>query len=497
VKRPRRNHTAACMVRDAPFLIRIHTHAMLLGVFVCTFVAVAYAAEDPSSTVSNVIAIEVGLVRVTTTRPGTDQTWAIPSRPAKDNNSCEVILGAAAVAAAPGAGWLAIPVIKELCSDPGSAPSAHSATDPNIYVRLSSDRMSFRSYTVAKTRSHSFKFRTVIPVAGIPRAGLVVEVVNDDRSGNEESKETIGHIRISPKRLIDAAENGIPIEERDGGIEKIEIIVTPVDAKPRVKSQTVDVLKGLALLEDFPVSAGEVVEVQSHGAYYAAGRAEPVTATGYMGRGATYPDAPFATAPLGSGMLRVGKRGLMKGYVVAPCANFISPYEALLAVGINNGLPGAARGDLKFDVTVRPATVAEWQNGSAAPCTPATEAKNTTPAASSTAMADKVGSQLTSLGDKLAQAIIGRLHPTGVEATLKSVEMRSTPAATFALITSDWHGGFVGNAYTTTVRWEFNSERHIGTFLVRDTAEITTSTAGQNALDIFFSSKLYPVLVKH
>jgi hypothetical protein len=186
----------------------------------------------------------------------------------------------------------------------------------------------------------------------------------------------------------------------------------------------------------------------------------------------------------------------MKGYVVAPCANFISPYDAQLAVGINNGLPGAARGDLKFDVTVRPATVAEWQRVLAATFAPTTETENTAPAASSRAMAEKVGWQLTSLGDTLAQAIIGRLHPTGVEATLNSVEMRSTPAATVALITSDWRGGFFGTPYTTTMRGEFNSERHIGAFLVRDTADITASTAGQEALDIFFSSKLYPMLVK-
>ena len=156
-----------------------------------------------------------------------------------------------------------------------------------------------------------------------------------------------------------------------------------------------------------------------------------------------------------------------------------------MAVGINNGHPEAARGDLKFDVTARPATVAEWQNGSAATCTPATETKNTTLAASSTAMVEKIGSQLESLGDKLAEAIIKKLHPTGVKATLKSVEMHSTPAATFALITSDWRGGILGNPYTTTVRWEFNSERHIGAFLARDTAEVRSSTAEERSRRLF------------
>lgn len=485
---PRILHRIGPMVPIVASLFCDRNRAVVLGIFIA-FSASADAAEEPSS---NVIAIEVGLVRVTPTRPRTNLTWAIPGRPAKDN-SCALIAGAGA--AATGAGLLATPaIVKFLCSDPGSAPNAHSDTDPNIYIRLSSDRMSFRSYTVAKTRSHSFKFRTVIPVAGIPKAGLVIEVVNDDNSGNEESQETIGHIRISAKKLLGAAENGMPIEEADNGIEKIEIIVTPVDTKSRVKSQTVDVLKGIATLEDFPVSAGEVIEVQAHGAYYMVDRA--VTAMGYPGKGTAYPDAPFATAPIGSGMLRVGKHGLMKGYVVAPCANVISPYDALLLVGINNGHPEAARGDLIFDVTVRPATVAEWQSGSATTCVPVMEAQSRTPAAGSAAMVEKVGSQLESLGDKLAEAIIKKLHPTGVKAILKGVEMQSTPAAMVALITSDWHGGILGTPYTTTVRWEFNSERHIGAFPTHDTADIISSTAAKKALDIFFSSELYPALMK-
>jgi len=287
----------------------------------------------------------------------------------------------------------------------------------------------------------------------------------------------------------------LPFEETDGGIEKIEIMVTSVDIAPRVRSQTVNVQKGLALLENFSISAGEVVEVQSYGAYYVADRSAPVTATGYMGKGLAYPDAPFATAPLGSGMLRIGKGGLMKGYVVAPCANALSPYEGFLAVGINNGVPATARGDLNFDISVRPATAQEWQSGEVAPCL-VRERSDSAATTNDSAMARMVGARLNSFGNKLAEAIIKQLHPTGVKATLRSVEMHLTPAAMVAFITSEWHGGLTGNPYTTTVRWEFSTERHIGTFLAKDSAEIQSSPAAKNALDALFKSQIFPVVVK-
>ena len=67
-------HRPRHMVPNAPSLICARNRAMLLGVFVA-LTASAKAPEEPSS---NVIAIEVGLVRITPTRPGTNQTWAIP-----------------------------------------------------------------------------------------------------------------------------------------------------------------------------------------------------------------------------------------------------------------------------------------------------------------------------------------------------------------------------------------------------------------------------------
>lgn len=437
---------------------------------VLTVLATAAFAGGPP----DLIAIEVDLVRVTPTRPGTNQPWALPGRPAQDN-SCALFSTAvtAAGVASGGVGLLAGPAVKSLfCSDPGAAGQAHSVTDPNIYVRLSSGRMAFRSYTVAKTRSHSFKFRVLVPVAAIPRAGLVLDVVDDDGSGDGESQETIGHVRLSADKLIEAAKSEAPIELKDGGIEKLELIASVVEPNPRTKSQTLNVQKGLAALDNFSVSAGEVVEIQARGAYRVSGRsdADLVTAKGFPGAGVTYPDEPFKNGPLGAGLVRIGQRGVMKGYLVTPCASFISPFEGQIAVGINNGHPETARGDLQFDVRVRPASESEWKAGAADACVPAAEVSSNAPSGDTAVLANKAATRLKAFGDKFAVDIIKRLHPTGGNATLGNVEVKPSAAGVVALITTEWRGGLLGTAYTSTIRWEFSPARHVGSFLVSDTA---------------------------
>src|SRR5207245_579520 len=126
-----------------------------------------------------------------------------------------------------------------------------------------------------------------------------------------------------------------------------EVIVSPVDGKQRTKAQAFDVGQGLvAVGDDFEVSAGEIVELQAHGAYRLDKHSGVITPAGYVGDAATnYPDEPFRSGPSGAALVRVGGRRLLKGFLVTPCASFISPYEAKRAVGVNNRRIEKVRGD--------------------------------------------------------------------------------------------------------------------------------------------------------
>lgn len=336
--------------------------------------------------------------------------------------------------------------------------------------------------------------RLVVPAAAIPKAGLVLDVVDDDGRDEEESKEIIGTVRLSADKLLAAAKSGEPLTEHDSGAETIEVLVSSVEPKTRTKSTTLNVHDGLvAVGDDFEVAAGEVVEIQAHGAYELAPRTEPVTAAGFQGGGSTYADEPFKSGPSGAALVRIGKRRLMKGFLVTPCATFISPYEAKLAVGVNNARVEAARGDMMFDATIRPATEAEWKAGAAHACKPAAESTASNDLAP---RANIAADRLRQMGDQLAAAVLGRLHSTGKRPALKTVDARAGPTGVVVSIATDWRGGVLGSPYITVVRWEFNERRHISTVVPQDNAAIRISPDALKALNSYLETQLYPLVMK-
>jgi hypothetical protein len=436
--------------------------------------AAIMTAGDAAAAGPQVLALQIDLVRIKPLRPGTDKTWVIPAEKRKkdDGGMCNLLaLGTAAT----GVGVVASGAVKTMCSEaasePGAPAQARMETAPDIYLRLTGGREVLRSYTVAKTLSNTFKWRAVVPVAAVPKTGLVLEVVSDDGGEDEESKEVIGQTRLSSDTLLDAAKNGTLITVADGGVEKLELTVEMADATPRKKTQPLDVHQGMAVLEKFGVAAGEVVEVQALGEYRVAGRGEPVPPAGGMGAATrTFQDGVFKSGSPGAALVRVGKRRLVAGALVTPCAALLSPYEGAVFIGINNQDPSSARGDLEFDVTVRTPTEAEWRTGTATECKPA-QAKDDT--AELTAFAAKAIDRLKGNAG-IAAAILKYTHPTGGKPTLRSIESApGTKTSARAMITVDWKGGILGGAHATTIGWEFNSHRHIAASLVRDDANVS------------------------
>jgi hypothetical protein len=443
---------------------------------------------------SELLSIEVALVRISATRPGTAQNWVIPGKPAS-NSSCALL--ANGLGAATGVGLLAGPQMASIfCQPPAKASSARVETDPNIYIRIKSDKLLFKSYTVEKTRSQSFDFKMIFPSQGIPKTGLVLEVINDDGSGDEKSQEVIGQFRFQSAELIKAADSGNPITKSDGGVEKIEIIVRPEEKSEIRRATGVDVQKGLVSFDDLPVFAGQVVEVSSGGFYRAEGAEKPIGPAGYSGKGLQYPDEPFKSGPLGGALVRIGGKRLLKGYLVNPCVSFISPFQGTLAVGINNAKPGTARGDLKFNVRVREANEDEWKKGEATKCGATSVASEDSNKPDFSTLASKVQTLLKGNAGVLAKNILSILHPTGVNPNLKSYDVNTTEVGVEATITTTWNGGILGDPYQTTIRWELNNERQIGVQIMADTAKIKVSEKAKNKLNEYFLSTIEPMVRK-
>jgi hypothetical protein len=273
-------------------------------------------------------------------------------------------------------------------------------------------------------------------------------------------------------------------------------MVSPAEPTSRSKTQALDVSQGLAAVgDDFEVFAGEVVEVQARGAYRMARHPGPITPEGYAGDlGSNYPDEPFKSGAAGAALVRIGGRRLLKGFLVAPCTTFFAPFAGKLAVGVNDRRLEKVRGDMTFDINVRPATEAEWKTGAAERCSAKDRPQETV--ADLAPRANVTAARLRQMGDRLAAAILSKLHPTGKAPVLKGVEARATPTGVAVLIATEWHGGIMGTAYTTLVRWEFNERRHIGAGLSKDTAAISASHDAIEGLNKFFESQLYPAVMK-
>ncbi len=455
--------------------------------FCSLLTSLVLAAASPQ-----VISLEVGLVRIAPHRPGTDRTWVIPAEKRKQGGGgCTAI---AAVTASTGVGALGAGMLKTLC-DSASAPVEHAQTrmdtSPDIYVRLTSGNVRFRSYTVPKTLSNTFRWHAIVPVDAIPKTGLVLEVLNDDGGPDEEGREVIGQTRLATDRLLAAAEAGTLITVADGGVEKLELVVEAASASPRRMTQTLDVRKGIIAVDKLLVAAGEVVEVQARGEYRVAGRAEPVTAAGGAAAASrTFQDGPFKEAAPGAAMVRFGGRGLAAGALVVPCAAFLSPYEGVLFAGINNQDPSKAQGDLEFDVTVRPATDAEWHTGTVTHCE--VEAARGDNSGLLPVFAMKAVERLKANAG-LAADILKNTHPTGRGASLRSIDVdRSSKASARVFVTVDWKGGVLGGAHATRVAWEFNAHRHIAATLAADSANVRVSLEYLKKLDAYFRDEVFP-----
>jgi|GEM_PF-1818808 len=454
---------------------------LLLGVLLA-------AAGDAAP---EVLSLQVETVRITPQRPGGNKDWVIPAEKKKSDNGGMCNLVAMGTAASE-VGLMFSGAVKSLCTEataePGAAAQARLETSPDLYIRLTGGgKQTLRSYTVARTLSNNFKWRSVIPVAAIPARGLLLEVVSDDGS---EDGEVIGQSRLPPEKLLEAAKSGALITMVDAGVEKLELVVEAADTTVRKKSQTFDVHSGSQVLEKFTVAAGEVVEVQARGEYKVSGRAEAVSVSGAVGAAArTFQDGPFKTGRPGAALVRVGKRRLITGALVTPCTSLVTPYEGVVFVGINNQDPNAVLGDLTFDVTVRPPTAAEWSSGNAADCKPAEVNDDSAELA---VFAAKAITKLKA-NPSLATLIRKYTHPTGDKEVIRLIEQApgSTKTSAKALITVVWKGGLLGGLHATVVGWEFNASRHIKAQVLMDDANVGISADNKKKLDAVFRDEVF------
>jgi hypothetical protein len=458
-------------------------------------------AEGETAT-PKAIVLEVGLVRVSPHRPGTDKPWDEPVEQ-KKTDPCDLF-------GFPGMGKALSTACDLLESGSGPSSLKHDPSDPDLFIRImAGPGVTYRSYTVANTVSHTFHFKTLVPVDAIPNAGLELSVQDDDSTGDDDTQENIGTLRLTKKALLDAlsSDGMLRLDDKEGGLEKIEVLVSPWDEAPQTATQLVDVSKHAATVDGFEALAGEVLELRASGPYTVAGQRTDGTGLPF-GSPLKFnlKGAPFERAAHGAGIALVGKHRMLERLMVAPCGVVLTRYAGPIAVGVNDLEGKGAAGDAKFELLARAPTVDEWKRGQTAQkCTPPVVATTAAVASAgdaapdaqatkwSTTGAQTVQEFLRANGEEIAQRIQQITHPTGSGPHLG--EFRVDPMGDDGLqvrIESVWLGGILHGKHTTTVLWELNSRRHVHAVVERDTANVAVAAPNLRKLNEYFEQVAYP-----
>ncbi len=437
----------------------------------------AVAASSPSEYVQ----LEVGSVRVSTKRPGSDEPWTT----VKEGGTG----GCGLLSLVPGVPAAATTLCGAVQSSGGQA---HSASAPDIFVKVSAGAVAYRSYVVRRSFSHKFNFRVLVPAKAIPRSGLVVELMADDGKGSDETKETVGSFRYPLAALVDAAKEGKILGGSDGGIEKFELMVEAADGAPINGRFRFDAAKGMQIVEGVEVAAGQVVEVSASGSYRMPGQTTPVGPNGVVAVGQmNYPDEPFKSGRHGAALVRVGRGGAMTSALVYSCASVLAPFSGPLVVGVNRPSTNGLSGSLAFDYTVRPATAEEWQSGKVPSCSAAADSE----AGEWSSRAAATATRLIRSRPTMAVELLKLTHPTGRNPAITSVKRSDSQGPTAVEIELGWEGGLTRTRYTTRITWEFAREGHIQTTVSDDGGvAFHVDAEHKRRVDAFFRDQMFPNL---
>ena len=242
---------------------------------------------------------------------------------------------------------------------------------PDLAVLLSAGDAVFETNTIKNTAYTVFNKEFVVPSEAIPPEGLSLSVI--DRDG--DSFEVLGHIRLTRQQLVATSRSASPVlvlNDPTGGLQKLELIVTPSGASTDTVQFSMNASEGVKALPSRLVRAGEAVEIVATGRYQIGNYHDhELDPRGYPGGGPrtyNFANEPFHSAQHGAGIALLGEGNTQQGLVVAPCGTTISRVSGKIAVGVNDTDPRNNHGSLQFSIRVRPATTAEWLSQQARPC---------------------------------------------------------------------------------------------------------------------------------
>lgn len=253
-----------------------------------------------------------------------------------------------------------------LCSH--STPGQRDVSAPDLFVQLVAGDARYQTPVALDTYDEAFDFPVIVPLEGIPPAGLEVQVLDQD--DDVGAGELIGMVRLTRLQMQDALASSMPLLTlSDSQVSRIEIEVAPYSAPPSVASLTFEVNHEPAALP-IRARAGELVTIAARGKYSVASNFRELDENGYTdGQKRGYNRSDFKNANHGVAVALIGAGNESHAaLVVGPCVTAVASTAGQIFVGVNDRDVGNNRGSIRFAVRVGLPIVEQWRSGGAFEC---------------------------------------------------------------------------------------------------------------------------------
>jgi hypothetical protein len=352
--------------------VRLH----LIAALTASVLGLGHASADPAA---GWVVLKISRVEVKP-RKIDGSLWDLPRDKKSGNCGPVAMIGKMAAGVAGGA------IATFLCAH--STPGQRDVSAPDLFVQLVAGDARYRTPIALDTYAEAFDFPVIVPLDGIPPAGLEVQVLDQD--DDVGTGELIGMVRLTRTQVQDALASNVPLLTlSDSQLSRIEIEVAPYSAPSPVPPSTFEVNREPAALP-IRARAGELVTIAAHGKYSVASNLEEIDENGYMGgRKRSYNRSDFNNANHGAAVALVGASNESHAALaVGPCVIAVASTAGQIFVGVNDSDVRNNHGSIRFAVHVGLPTVGQWRSGGAFECPRRAQGSDRAPIAAASADAE-------------------------------------------------------------------------------------------------------------
>jgi hypothetical protein len=332
--------------------VRLH----LIAALTASVLGLGHASADPPP---GWVVLKISRIEVKP-RKIDGSPWDLPRE--KKSGSCGPVAMIGKMAAGVAGGVIAT----FLCSH--STPGQRDVSAPDLFVQLVAGDARYRTPVALDTYAEAFDFPVIVPLEGIPPAGLEVQVLDQD--DDVGTGELIGMVRLTRMQVQDALASNMPLLTlSDSQLSRIEIEVAPYAAPAPIEPSTFEVNHEPAALP-IRARAGELVTIAARGKYSVASNLREIDENGYIdGEKRGYNRNDFKNANHGAAVAMVGASNESHAaLVVGSCVTAVASTAGQIFVGVNDSDVRNNRGSIRFAVRIGLPTVEQRRTGGAFEC---------------------------------------------------------------------------------------------------------------------------------